>query len=88
MTAPLLVTLTVPELRELVGEVVRDALAAHGAPAETDWLSVEEACRHVGVTAQTLRRHVPPTGRVGGKLRYRRSALDSWVESRRLRIAK
>jgi predicted DNA-binding transcriptional regulator AlpA len=86
--APLLVTLTVPQLRELVGEVVRDALAAHGAPAETDWLDMAQACRHVGVSAPTLRKHGPPPARFGGQVRYRRSDLDAWMSGRRLRVAR
>lgn len=87
-TAPLLVTLTVQQLEELVERAASRALEKHQVPPESDWMSQEEACRHLGITSKTLRKHIPPSGMAGHKLRWRRSALDSWVESRRLRAVK
>lgn len=86
--APMIVQLTVPQLRELVREEVRDALATHQAPAESDWLDATAAALHLGICVRTLRKLYPPDGGTGTRPRWRRSSLDSRSEGRRLRVAR
>jgi len=53
-----------------------------------DWLTRVEAAEYLGVTAGTLavwactQRHGLKFYRVGGAVRYKRSDLNEWLESR------
>jgi excisionase family DNA binding protein len=55
-----------------------------------DRLSADDAAEYIGVEYQTLaawrsnKRHVIPYIKVGSKVFYRRSDLDTWLESRRV----
>ena len=50
-----------------------------------DYLSVEETAEALGVTRRTLdnmhqRREGPPRTRVGGRVYFRRTALEKWLQ--------
>ena len=56
--------------------------------APSELLSREEAAAYLGIRPQTLavwhttHRHKIPLIKVGSKVRYRKSDLDAWLESR------
>ncbi len=54
------------------------------AAIETVWLTYREAARHIKVAVGTLRNMVSagrvPFARNGGIVRFRREALDEWLE--------
>jgi len=56
--------------------------------ADSELLTREQAARYLGVKPQTLavwhttHRHKIPLIKVGSKVRYRKSDLDAWLESR------
>jgi hypothetical protein len=88
--APLLVTLTVPQLRELVGEAVRDALAEQ-RPPESDWMTSADVCEHAHISPSRLDKCVReglPVHRIGTARRFRRGEVDSWFGGRRLRAVR
>ncbi|WP_110651694.1 helix-turn-helix domain-containing protein [Salinicola peritrichatus] len=53
-----------------------------------DLLTPEDAAQHLGVSAHTLAtwrstgRHALPYVKVGARVRYRRTDLDAWLNSR------
>ena len=90
MTAPLLVTLTVPELRELVREAVREEMAT-ARPAESDWMTAADVCEHARISLSRLDKCVReglPCHRVGPVRRFRRAEVDTWFAGRRLRAVR
>lgn len=77
----LLVTLTVDDLRALVGEAVRDALAAVQPQEPPAMLSPGEAARLLRVSERQVRNLVSQGKikalRVGGRWRIRRADLET-----------
>ena len=75
------------------GEPSPDILPVGRTPAETAlpdaWMSSEDAARHIGLTAKTVREgaargnlpgHKYPMGSIRGKWRFLRTELDEWLK--------
>lgn len=78
-----LVVVTVDELRTLIREAVREALAgAREEPFES--LDLQAAAKFAGVHPRTLtkfvRLNVLRTHRIGRLYRFRRADLQAWLE--------
>jgi excisionase family DNA binding protein len=64
--------------------------SASRSPADDRWLSAKEAAAYIGISTRTLYgccrsgglRHARITQTPGGVMRFRRSWLDRWLESR------
>lgn len=81
------IVVSVDELAELVRDAVRAEFERRDdRPEPCDWIGVPEAAELLGVHPDTVgkmaRKHGLPVHRVGRKLRFRRSELEAWVESR------
>ena len=53
---------------------------------ETDWMDVDEAATYLGCSTRTIRRYATDGElrhtRIGHMLRFRRTWLDSWMDTR------
>lgn len=78
------ITVTLEGLEDELRRIVRDEIQS--AARQTDWLGHEDAARLLGVTPGHLYNLVSanrvPSHKVGGKRRYRRSELETHMESR------
>src|SRR5688572_5300162 len=90
----MLVTLTVPELRSLMAEAVRTALAEQRPPAEPALIDRDELATALSVSPSTLDRMRSeanfPELRVGDAPRFELEAVLEWLRGRRksLRVVK
>ena len=80
-------------LRRIVRQEVRAALGSDrptpsGVTGENAYLDIDELANEMGVSKQTLYRwrsegtDMPEAFRVGSRLRWSRSAVDEWLDSR------
>lgn len=80
------VTLTVRELKALVKAAAREAIADTVKPP-SDWVDVETAAQHFGVSGQTIRNWIDdgaPAINPGGNLwRIQLAEFRKWAESNR-----
>jgi excisionase family DNA binding protein len=82
---PLVVQLTVEELRALVVDVVRTELSARIGNGSRRLLTVEEAAEFLGYSKDWLYKHWRKVGgkRIGGRgVRFDAADLESWIKSR------
>jgi hypothetical protein len=65
---------------DLLRQIVREELAAFGSADE--WLDSAGAAAYIGISVGHLHNlvNVVPSHKMGGRRRYRRSALDSYIE--------
>jgi excisionase family DNA binding protein len=82
-----IVVVTVDELREVVRDEVRRALAERPSqPVDalvSDWIGDDEAARMLGMAKSYLRKvRDLPVHKVGRKRRYRRSEVDAFISKR------
>ena len=74
-----IITIGVDELEALIEAAVARALAAQ-REGPTEWLDAPAAAKLLGVSARTVtrmaQRHKLPCTRVGGLLRFSRTAID------------
>jgi excisionase family DNA binding protein len=79
---------TIEGLDAYIEQVISEKVAAALAQAEPDpWLDSKQAAAHLGVTVRRIHDLVhegqlPRHGDKGFRLRFRRSELDAYVESR------
>jgi excisionase family DNA binding protein len=78
-----MVTVSIDGLEETIRQVLREEIAAIGAPDE--WLDSTEAAEYLGISRGHLHnlRATVPSHKVGGRRRYRRSELDAYQEGGR-----
>lgn len=83
----LMVQLTTEQLRGLISDAVRDAIAnTNAAPV---YLTLEQAAQLLQVSPRTIRDRVRSEGlpalRAGTQYRFRREVIIAWLESRSMK---
>lgn len=81
-----LVVIDKEELRGLIADAVRDALAGREEGELSEWLDSHGAAQLLGVhprsVAAMVRRQGLPCRRIGDRLiRYNRRELEAWIEA-------
>ena len=81
----LMVQLTTDQLRGLISDAVRDAIANSNS-ATLEYLTLEQAAELLQMSQRTVRERVRSDGlpalRAGSEYRFRRESIVDWLESR------
>jgi excisionase family DNA binding protein len=84
-----IVTLSRDELKAIIGEAVREALAA--APLEDKLLDIDQACEMLSCKRDFLyhaAHTLPFTRKLGGHLRFSRNGIQEYIKAKKLREVK